>query len=73
MPMYGATTELTAKVEVDDIIEYAKNNLEPWDIFEQDDLVEAVADHLDPEEVFEEKVLVEWALSHGFEKVEASA
>ena len=66
MPIYGATTELTARVDVDDIIEYAKENLEPWDIFDQDDLVDAVKDHLDPEDVFEEEDLVKWAESHGF-------
>ena len=66
MPTYGATTELTARVAVDDIIEYAKENLDPWDIFDQDDLVDAVKDHLDPEDVFEEEDLVKWAESHGF-------
>ena len=66
MPKYGETTELIAHIDVDDIIEYAKDNLEPWDIFEQDDLVDAVTDHLDPEDVFEEKDLVAWAESHGF-------
>ena len=71
MPTYGATTELTARVDVDDIIEYAKENLEPWDIFEQDDLVDAVTDQLDPEDVFEEKDLVAWAESHGFVREDA--
>ena len=66
MPTYGATTELTARVDVDDIIEYAKENLEPWDIFEQDELVDAVTDHLDPEDVFKEEDLVKWAEANGF-------
>ena len=71
MPTYGATTELTASVDVDDIIEYAKENLEPWDIFDQDDLVDAVTDQLDPEDVFEEEDLVKWAESHGFVREDA--
>lgn len=70
MPAYGATTTLDAKIDVQDIIDYAKEELEPWDIFDQDQLVDAVSDHLEPDDVFDEKDLASWATANGFVKVD---
>ena len=65
------TAKLEAEFDVQEFAEWAKDNLEPDDIFEEDDLAEWVRENCEPEDVFKEDDLTKWAQENGFTKVDA--
>ena len=66
MPRFGETAKLDAQVDVEDLIEWVKENCDPIDVFDLDDLNDAVSDHQAPEDVFAKEDLETWALNNGF-------
>ena len=61
-------TFMNAKIPIQDIRKWAKENVEPLELFDPRTIAETCADWFDPEQVFSDKQLSEWAILHGWRK-----